>query len=334
MTRRRARLAEAISRIALASALPILATPAQAGGWQRMADLPEANGGMVCYAAGEDIIVAGGTNWEDGSKRWLAKRWRFGAGASAWKPLPPLPAPLAYTAGDVDARTGAFITAGGSDGGKSTDTIVEWRGDDPPRQLARLPGAVTLAGAGVAGGRLFVVGGAADIADFGTVTARCFDWPVGSGDCRRLADYPAGPTALVAVAVTGTRVHTFTGATWDAATKQVVNLSAAFAFDLGTMKWHPIQPYPFAARGVAAVALDEKRVYLAGGFKGGEEGFTDAGFIYDIATDRYAPCAPLPIRAIAHLVKTGEWLWVVGGEDRQKHRSAACWRIRPRDLSR
>lgn len=299
-----------------------------------MADLPEPNGGMTCHAAGEDIVVAGGTNWENDSKRWLARRWRFDAAANAWKPLPPLTAPLAYAAGGDDPCAGAFVTAGGSDGMKSADAILRWRGSDPPRTLGRLPIAVTLAGAGVADGRLFVIGGAADIADFGTVTARCLEWRMRSGEWRSLADYPAGPTALVAVATTGKRIYAFTGAAWDAAARQVVNRSAAFAFDPGLMNWRPIRPYPFAARGVAAAALNEEQIYLAGGFRGGEEGFTAEAFIYDIASDRYARCSPLPLRAIAHVVAAREWLWVLGGEDRQKHRSAACWRIRYTDLPR
>lgn len=293
-----------------------------------MPDLPEPNGGMICFAAGEDILVAGGTNWENDTKHWLTKRWRFDAKAHSWKPLPPLSAPLGYAAGD------GFFTAGGSDGQKTSDSILEWKADRPPRQLARLSQPVTLGGAGFASGRLFVVGGTADIADFSTVTARCFEWPGGSKEAQRLPDYPAGPTALVAVAAVKKRVFAFTGATSDAATKQVVNRNAAFAFDLATKAWKPISPYPFAARGVTAVALDDKRIFLGGGFKNAEEGFTDESFIYDIAADRYKPVVRLPIRSMVHLVKTREWLWALGGEDRPKHRSAACWRILVGELLR
>ncbi|MCX6910420.1 MAG: kelch repeat-containing protein [Verrucomicrobia bacterium] len=293
-----------------------------------MPDLPEANGGMICFAAGEDILVAGGTNWENDTKNWLVKRWRFDAKANSWKSLPPLPAPLGYAAG------GGLFTAGGSDGQKTSDSILEWKADRPPRQLARLPQPVTLAGAGFAGDRLFVIGGAADIADFSTVTAHCFELRAGSKEAQRLPDYPAGPTALVAVSSGKGRVFTFTGATWEAADKQVVNRNAAFVFDLAARAWKPISPYPFAARGVTAVALNEKQVFLAGGFKSGEETFTDESFIYDIASDHYEPGVRLPIRGMVHLVKTREWLWTLGGEDRQKHRSAACWRIRLSELVR
>jgi len=288
--------------------------------WEPIAPLPEPNGGMICYADGEDIIVAGGTNWENDTKHWLTKRWCFD---STWKPLSPLPAPLAY------ATVAGNFTAGGSDGQKSLDAILEWKADRPPRQLARLPHPVTLAGAGFAGDRLFVIGGTADIAELSTVTARCFEWRDG---LKSLPDYPAGPTALVAVAAGKRSVFAFTGATWDVASKQVVNRNAAFAFDLAKRAWKPIRPYPFAARGVAAVPLDEKQIFLAGGYK--NEGFTDESFIYNIASDRYEPGVRLPICGMVHLVKTREWLWVLGGEDRPKHRSAACWRIRLSELAR
>lgn len=297
-----------------------------ADGWQRMPDLSEPNGGMICFAAGEDILVAGGTNWENDTKKWLVKRWRFNAKANSWKPLPPLPSPLGYAAYD------GFFTAGGSDGQKTSGALLEWKDDQFPKELARLPQPVTLAGAGFAGGRLFVIGGAADIADFSTVTANCFEWHNSSKEVRRLPDYPAGPTALIAVAASQECVFAFTGATWEPAGKQVVNRSAAFAFNLATKVWTPISPYPFAARGVTAVALNEKRIFLAGGFKNAEEGFTDESFIYDIAADRYKPTMRLPIRSMVHLVKTRDWLWALGGEDRPKHRSAACWRIRLSEL--
>lgn len=299
-----------------------------ADGWQQVPDLPEPNGGMICFAVGEDIIVAGGTNWENDTKNWLAKRWWFDAKANSWKPLPPLPAPIGY------AAYGGAFSAGGSDGQKTSDAILEWRTDRLPRQLARLPQPVTLAGAGFVDDRLFIVGGAADIADFSTVTANCFEWRGSPKEAQCLPDYPTGPTALVAVAAGKNRVFAFTGATWEAAGKQVVNRSAAFAFDLTTQAWKPISPYPFAARGVTAVALNEKRIFLAGGFKNAEEGFTDESFIYDIASDRYAPAVRLPIRSMVHLVKTRDWLWALGGEDRPKHRSAACWRIRLSEMLR
>jgi hypothetical protein len=293
-----------------------------------MPDLPEPNGGLTCFAAGEDIFVAGGTNWENDKKNWLLKRWRFDAKTNSWKPLPPLPAPLGYAAYD-----GSF-SAGGSDGQKATNAILEWKGDLLPQRLARLPQPLTLAGAGSADERLFVIGGAADIADFSTVTAHCFEWRNGMKEAQALPDYPAGPTVLIAVAASKERVFAFTGATWDAATKQVVNRNAAFAFDIATQAWKTISPYPFAARGVTAVALDERRIFLAGGFKSAEEGFTDQSFIYDIASDRYEPSVRLPIRSMVHLVNTRDWLWMLGGEDRPKHRSAACWRIRLTELVR
>lgn len=306
----------------LAIASASLAMNTIAAEWEPVAPLPEPNGGMICHAVGEDILVAGGTNWENDKKRWLTKRWRFDAKSNSWKPLPSLPAPLAYAAG------GGALTAGGSDGQKSSDAILEWKAGRLPRQLARLPQPVTLAGAGFADSRLFIVGGTADIADFSTVTAHCFEWRNGAKEPQRLPDYPAGPTALAAVAAGKGRVFAFTGATWDAAVKQVVNRSAAFALDLATRSWKPISPYPFAARGVTAVALDEKRIFLAGGFKNAGEGFTDESFIYDIASDCYEPGARLPIRSMVHLVRTREWLWILGGEDKPKHRSAGCWRLR------
>jgi hypothetical protein len=90
---------------------------------------------------------------------------------------------------------------------------------------------------------------------------------------------------------------------------------------------------PFAVRGLAAVALDGRHLYLAGGYKNDAEGFTDRGFVYDIGEDHYRSTTSLPYRAIVGLVKSGEFVYCLGGEDKQQHRSAAVYRTKAATLS-
>jgi hypothetical protein len=62
------------------------------------------------------------------------------------------------------------------------------------------------------------------------------------------------------------------------------------------------------------------------------EEFTAEAFIYDTAADQYTVAPPLPYRAMASLVKSGDWIYCLGGEDRKKHRTDAAFRIQWKEL--
>jgi hypothetical protein len=80
------------------------------------------------------------------------------------------------------------------------------------------------------------------------------------------------------------------------------------------------------------VALDDRHIYLGGGFT--ESGFTDEAFIYDVTEDSYRPAPALPYASAPHLVKSGDYIYCFGGEDRPKHRSDTANRIQIASLLR
>jgi hypothetical protein len=80
------------------------------------------------------------------------------------------------------------------------------------------------------------------------------------------------------------------------------------------------------------VELDENRILIAGGYGGEPEDFTARAFIYDIKRDSYAATTNLPIRAVVGLVRLDDYVYSLGGEDRMKHRTDACFRIRVTEL--
>jgi hypothetical protein len=91
--------------------------------------------------------------------------------------------------------------------------------------------------------------------------------------------------------------------------------------------WRKLRPLPYAVRGLSALPLGEKQIYLAGGYKGDAEGFTDEAFIYDVAADAYVPAPKLPYKAMVTLVECAGDAYCLGGEDKQKSRTDACYRI-------
>ena len=78
--------------------------------------------------------------------------------------------------------------------------------------------------------------------------------------------------------------------------------------------------------------LDPRRIYLAGGYVSDEVGFTPDAFIFDPEKPAYHPATPLPYAGMVTLVRSGEWVYCLGGEDRKRHRSAAVHRIRAAEL--
>ncbi len=298
--------------------------------WEALSPLPEPNGGFVCGAIGEDVVIAGGTNWKDGSKHWLDRIWVYEPARKAWRAAGRLPVALAY--GVTGQTPGAFWFAGGSDG-KETHRQL-WRMDSKfiVTPVAKIEPRLVYSSGAVLAGKLLAVAGAADQAKVDTLTNAAFSFDLQGGAVQRLTDLPSAGIITGTAAACGGRLFVFSGAHWDGVAKTVVNTAAAFAFSPKSGRWDKLAPVPFAVRGLTAVALDDRHLYLAGGYKNEAEAFTAEAFIFDTQTGTYRPTAPLPYRAMVGLVVAGDWLYCLGGEDRMKHRSDAAYRLRWKSL--
>jgi N-acetylneuraminic acid mutarotase len=303
---------------------------ASAHSWQMLTPLPAPNGGFISGEVDGKIVVLGGTNWEGGKKNWLNTVYQFDPATSAWSTLEPLTTPLAYGIGaNVN---GVFVVVGGTTG------LEPWRGVvrvGNGRLTSSAEGgpsmpAVLSAGGAIAG-ELIVAGGTDDAANVKGLSRAAAALDLKTGRTRVLPEFPGlgfGTAACVAV---GGELFIFAGANWNVSANKVKNSVEAWAFSAARGAWRHLKPYPISARGVTAVALDEHRIYLAGGFV--TEDFTDHAFIYNIVTDSYTPAAVLPYKGQVGLVRCGEYVYCIGGEDRMKHRSDAVFRIKGTDLA-
>jgi N-acetylneuraminic acid mutarotase len=280
--------------------------------------------------AGGEIILAGGTNWKDDTKQWLRRIYAYKASSNSWSETGWLDVPIAYAAaGEFD---GALWFAGGSSG-TNTHTAV-WKIDAKhnPKTVFTLGEGFALAGSAVVGDSLLVLGGTDDMNNLARATNVFRAISLRNGRVTRLADYPEPAFVTGASATVGARFFAFGGARWDAGSNTVANLSSAHSFNTMTKRWEKLTPFPYPVRGLTACSVDGSRIYLAGGYKNDAEEFTDDAFTYDINTGRYTAAPPLPYKAMVHLVKSGEWVYCLGGEDRKKHRSDAVYRIPLRTL--
>ena len=310
--------------------LLISAITSLAAGWERIAPLPEPNGGFIAAAAGGRIVILGGTNWRDGTKCWLSRIHTFDPAANEWTEARPLAAPLAYAV--VGSQMDGLWIAGGASGSGTHRSVWKLVDGATPVRVFDFPGGTALAGGGILGGKLYILGGTDDTDRLERATNALHELDIRDGRVTKLADHPEPAFFTGATAVCGGRLHAFGGAHWDTASAGVVNHASAHAFDPVTGRWEKLAPLPFAVRGMAACALDDTRLYLAGGYKNDTEEFTSEAFIFDMAAGAYRPAPPLPQRAMVALVKLGDWLYCLGGEDRKKHRSEAAFRIRWSEL--
>lgn len=295
--------------------------------WEKLPPLPEPAGGVVAGTVGGRIIVAGGTNWRGDVKRWLDTVWVSDPATHAWSTGPALPHPVAYAASGSDGSRLFF--AGGADGKQARREVYALDAQLRLTRIAELPQPVVFCGGALRGGTLFVLGGTPDPDDWSKGGNQFHAVRLDDGKSTTLAPLKALPQGIgiPALAASASGIHTFTGA-WLENKTTAHNIADALTHDAAADTWRSIAPCPEAIRGVAAVALDGHRIYLAGGYGTDAEGFIARAWIYDVRTDRYSTATPLPLAVNTTLVRCGDFIHLLGGEDQKKHRTDACWRIR------
>jgi N-acetylneuraminic acid mutarotase len=312
--------------LALSGSIAVAAAP-----WQKLAPLPESNGGFVVGEVQGAVVVLGGTNWEGGQKNWLKVVHRLDPKTLRWSSLAPLRQPVAYAmSGTAD---GALIVAGGTMGNAMfPGTVRVEQGAVGVRDTFGIGVPAVLSAGGLIGDELVFAGGTDDAANIKGLRRDAFAWNIRTGAQRALPPYPGRAFGIAASVVAGGELLVFGGAAWKEDTQSVVNLTEAYAYSPRRNAWRRLSPFPYPVRGHAAVALDDQHLYIAGGF-GGEAGeFLDRAFVYRIAEDRYTPAPPLPYRAAVGLVISGGFVYCIGGEDQMKQRTAAVYRIAVAEL--
>lgn len=290
--------------------------------WEKLPALPVGIGNCACGSFGDDLIILGGITWQNDAKIWLDKIWRFDTRKKVWREAGPLPQPLAYPAYGQTTRGIYFVGGGGGKKNLPESGRLDHRFQF--QKLGTVPQPLIYSASALADGKLYVVAGATDAADLKTATNLFYSVHLKTGRVDALPDFPGGKLIVPAAVALGGRIYVFTGASFDPASNQAVNVDSAFVYSIADAKWSGIKPFPFPVRGLAGSALNDRHILLAGGYK---QDFTDEAFVYYTKTDSYFKTAPLPYRAMVQLVKAGREIYCIGGEDRMRHRSDLFYRI-------
>jgi N-acetylneuraminic acid mutarotase len=315
-----------------------LMTACSLADWEKLPSLPEENGGFAVAADNGGITIVGGTKWENGVKQWLRSICHYSPKTNRWEVVAKLDGPVAYglsgIARSVDGRSQSVVMLGGSNGKRPVKaTAIVGTVKTVLMPASALPDTIVVSSGGIIGDRFLIAGGSDDAANLAGFTNHAFAFDLTKRTVTPLPDFPGRPFGIAASAVVGGELFIFGGANWSAADKSVVNTADAHAFDAAKQQWRKLGRYPFAARGVTALALDDHRLYLAGGYGGSPARFLSEGFIYDVRTDTYVKATPLPYAATVSLALQGGFVYCLGGEDQKKHRTDAFWRIGAKQLT-
>jgi N-acetylneuraminic acid mutarotase len=313
----------------LVASIAMLSNQADAG-WDPIPSLPSPNGGFGCGVAEGKIVILGGSHWETGKKQWLDSIWVMDTTSLKWESHGALPHPLAYPV--VGQWEGGLLIAGGSDGKQPRKEVWHLTRSLKLRQIGELKGEAVLAVGDVVGDDLLVLGGCADAAKLDGLHKGGERLHLPDGKRSPLA--PAGDAAfgLAAGTAIGNEFFIFGGAKYDAA-KQFIGLNSAWMMNGDPTGWRSLKPYPMPIHASATVNLDDHRILIAGGYGGEPADFTAAAYIYDTRRDSYVRTMDLPIAGMVGLVRVGDFVYCLGGEDKSpKHRTAACARVKVAEL--
>jgi len=298
------------------------------GPWQSLPPLPEANAGFAIGRVQRSIVVIGGTNWANSRKNWLRSVHAFDLENLRWTTLAPLAQPLAYAV--AVGHDGGLLAVGGTTGEAPFRGSVLVRSDlTVAGREGGLPTPVVLSAGGLVAGRVVLVGGTDSAANVAGFRRAALAWEPASGAEHPLPPIPGPPFGIGTAVGVGNELLVFGGCWPVPRPEQVANLADAWAFSVRRNEWRALSPMPHAARGVAAVALGDRYVYLAGGCRDEPVGFTDEACIYDRVANRYFPAPPLPYRAaLVGLVADEAYVYCIAGEPAGQQRTAAVYRIK------
>jgi N-acetylneuraminic acid mutarotase len=296
--------------------------------WRDRRAMPEGVAGGAIAAFHGEILYAGGTSWRDGVKHWLAETRRYSIAADSWEAGPALPEVLAYGAyvrsGDV-----LEILGGMNEKGVSRKCWRLDRGASEWRSSGALPVDSVLSSAQMVAGIVYLFGGCPDVADLSQCSAAV--WRRNrKGTWAEVSKIPEVPVALSATAVVGDRIYLFGGCT-PTGPGTIRNLDGAHEFQTASGHWRMLRSLPSAARAMSAVALDDHRILVAGGYaasqddaksEGPDFGFSAAAWVYHIDNDQFESVAPLPFPVAGmELVAIDGKMFGAGGEHRMRGRT-------------
>jgi N-acetylneuraminic acid mutarotase len=297
--------------------------------WKTLPDLPRGIFGQLVSVWNGNVIVAGGTNWKDDAKLWVAESYILNADSKAWKKFKKLPWKYAYGAGGC--YNGYFIISGGNTTGEKAvyDTFAlnlnkaqgKWKRVGRLKEPLIYPGIIQHSSS------LYAFGGLTKAEDWKSACSklRYFNLkPPGNG-WKNLEPLPAAGRALSAICLNGKKLYVQGGARLSK-TGQLVNLTENWCFDLENKKWERLPDIPVPVRASLALTWKKWIILFACCFtdSDGKVKITDKIYLYDTEKKTWSRYGRAPFSAAVNGIIHNNKMYLTGGEDKAKSRTASC----------
>jgi N-acetylneuraminic acid mutarotase len=293
--------------------------------WEELEPMPEGRSGMIAFSLNDsEPAFYGGSSWDDGEKRIHASGYVLRD--HQWRSLTPLETPIAYAA--VASGPDFLYAAGGTDG-TQLNPILFTQNPNVQRQFFKLPPPQTrlYAGAALLNGAYYQIGGSTQLSPLAPTNSISKS----EGDAwKDLGPLPEGPLINSAVATWKNRIFVFGGGL--PGPNGLENTDSVFAFNTSDDSWEKQVPLPIAARGAVATSFPDIGILLVGGYTGSNRA-TPQVLLYDPEKNEFRSLPELPEGLmLPAVVLTDHSIYVFGGEDAPKHRSANVFRTDIRRL--
>ena len=262
------------------------------------------------------MVVAGGSYWENDKKVWTPRVDLFDPVANVWHSGAPLPEPRSDGA-SVSYKNALYVFGGGADDRARRDALVYYRGKWSSVATAELPEPRIYAVAVECRRLIYVVGGMSNGSDDTTVRNSLWVWDPESARAGWKVLAPLPGSGLIAHAVTAMngKIYVLGGATTSKA--GMVNVDGAYEFDTLREAWTKLPKLPIARRAWSAVSLPN-RILLFGGYTSAYE--KDV-FEYDAKSGDLKQLEALPHGVCdSKFFRIGRWVIGASGEAADKIR--------------
>ena len=285
--------------------------------WEESARMPLPRAGYMAGAVSNRMLLAGGSYWENGVKRWSSRADFFDPASGRWSEALSMPEERSDAA-SVSANDVLYVFGGGVGDTVRSDALVFENGQWHRLPDANLPAPRLYAMAVALGTRIYVAGG---IAQAGSTNPRRTTSGFGirqnpSAVGKACHRFPGARDLRHAMVAYQGRIYVFGGAT--AGAPDVRNLSDALVFDPAANRWDHLPNLPHARRAWGGV-VSGHYLFLLGGYT---DTYETEVYDFDSGTGRLRPAgALLHPYAAAIFVNVNGSLVVAGGETADRVRA-------------
>ena len=293
--------------------------------WEELPAMPEGRGGMVAFTnSHNEPGYYGGTSWSDNVKRFHANGYVLSN--DEWRELPSLSEPIAYASVAGDKNT--LYASGGTTGTQLRPSILLLDTRTLKTSIVETSGNVCYyAGGALVNNVLYQLGGSRAQSP---LAPHPFIDKFINDEWVKVTPLPEGALINPAVAALGNHIYIFGGGVLGE--EGIRNTGSTYVFNSKDSSWVRLASLPSPRRGSVALNIPDIGIIIVGGYLDFSE-FTSQVLLYDSEIDTFETLVDLPFGLLLPaVVYTGEWIYVVGGEDAPKHRSNRVFRISTKAL--